>query len=99
MTDPISSIRAVAPVTPSAPQAAGAAQDGSFEQLLHQALDRVEGLKGESKDLVNRFLAGEQVELHDVALANERAGLAFELMQQVRNKLVSAYQEVMRTQL
>ena len=48
---------------------------------------------------VERFLSGEGEDLHTTVLATQRAELAFEMFQQVRNKVVSAYQEIMRMQM
>ena len=48
---------------------------------------------------VESFLSGEGEDLHTVALATQRADLAFEMFQQVRNKVVSAYQEIMKMQM
>jgi len=45
---------------------------------------------------VEQFLSGEGGELHSVVLATQRAELSFDLMLQMRNKIVSAYQEIMR---
>ena len=50
-------------------------------------------------DSVNRFLAGENEEIHNVVLNTQRAELAFEAFLQVRNKVVNAYQEIMRMQM
>jgi flagellar hook-basal body complex protein FliE len=48
---------------------------------------------------VEGFLSGDGQELHSAVLAVQRADLAFELGLQVRNKVVSAYQEIMRLQM
>ena len=48
---------------------------------------------------VERFLSGEGEELHTTVLATQQAELSFELFMQARNKVVSAYQEIMRMQL
>jgi len=48
---------------------------------------------------IGRFLRGEGVDLHQVALAQQQAQLSFELFLQVRNKVVQAYQEIMRMQI
>ena len=50
-------------------------------------------------DLAVQNLLNGAGELHTVALATQRADLAFDLGLQVRNKIVSAYQEIMRMQL
>jgi flagellar hook-basal body complex protein FliE len=48
---------------------------------------------------VASFLSGEGEDLHTVALATQQADLAFEMFQQVRNKVVSAYQEILKMQM
>jgi flagellar hook-basal body complex protein FliE len=48
---------------------------------------------------VERFLSGEGEELHTTVLATQRAELAFEMFLQARNKVVNAYQEIMRMQV
>ena len=48
---------------------------------------------------MERFLAGDSEELHTTILATQRAELAFEMFLQTRNKVVGAYQEIMRMQM
>ena len=69
---------------------------GSFQKALSEALQQVNNLRVEADDASAKLAAGEPVDLHDVLLANEHASLAFQLTVQVRNKLMDAYQEVMR---
>ncbi len=80
---------------PGEPKGAGA----QFRETLADAMRRVEHYRAEADAAVGRFLAGEGEDLHSVALATQRAELAFELFLQVRNKVVQAYQEVMRMQV
>ena len=76
-----------------------ASQPGAFQSVLANAVDHVEGLKTTADAAVQRFLTGENEELHQVVIATQQAELSFELFQQVRNKVVQAYQEVMRMQM
>jgi len=76
-----------------------AGQPGEFQSILAQAIGGVERLRGAADRSVERFLAGEGEEVHSVALAAQRAELAFETFVQVRNKVVSAYQAVMQMQV
>lgn len=73
--------------------------EGDFRAALERAVGTVEALRGQAHAEIERFLAGEGGELHTVALAVERAELAFELFLEVRNKVVQAYQEIMRMQI
>ena len=72
---------------------------GEFRAALTEAIGRVEEARITSKNSVNRFMAGENEEIHNVVLNTQRAELAFEAFLQVRNKVVSAYQEIMRMQM
>jgi len=95
--DAISPIRP--PQAPMAPVAPGAAGRAGFSELFNQAVDQVSAAKASADSSIASFLNGETEDLHKVALAQQRASIQFDLFLQVRNKLVSAYQEVMRSQL
>ena len=98
MANPITPIRApleiVRPQTPLA-----AKPPGGFGEVFLQAMDRVEQFHRDAGRQVERLLSGESDDLHGTILATQKADLAFELFAQVRNKVVQAYQEVMRMQL
>jgi len=72
---------------------------GSFAAELGQAIQRVDRSMTVSEDLSQRMLRGENVELHTVALRTQEAQMQFDLLMQVRNRLVQGYQEIMRLQL
>jgi len=72
---------------------------GAFQSVLQGVIGHVEQSQTQAQQTVDNFLNGGNEELHSVALASQRASLEFELALQVRNKVVSAYQEVMRMQL
>jgi flagellar hook-basal body complex protein FliE len=74
-------------------------QPGAFAEALADAIGRVEDYRVEADNAVSRFLSGEDEELHKVAMATQQAELSFDLFLQVKNKVVQAYQEVMRMQL
>src|ERR1700730_8633187 len=78
-----------------------AAQKGSggFQSVLADAVARVEQFQQNSAANIDKFLSGEGEEVHKVALATQQAEIAFDLFLQVRNKVISAYQEVMRMQM
>lgn len=98
MTGPITPI--AAPVLPDAIRPAGAAANtGGFQEVLAAAMRGVETTNRTAAASVERFLAGEGEELHTTMLATQRAELAWELFLQARNKVVSAYQEIMRMQM
>jgi len=72
---------------------------GLFQQVLGGVISGVESSRGAAAEAVGRFLSGEAQEVHTAALAVERAEITLELFLQVRNKVVQAYQEIMRMQL
>jgi flagellar hook-basal body complex protein FliE len=70
-----------------------------FGSVLADAIGRVEQFQQNAQSTIGKFLAGEDEEVHKVALATQEASMTFDLFLQVRNKVVSAYQEVMRMQM
>jgi flagellar hook-basal body complex protein FliE len=85
---------------PSATRPAGAAAgSGAFQEVFSNAVHQVESLRADASASVNRFLSGEGEELHTAVMATNRAELAFDLFLQTRNKVVGAYQEIMKMQL
>jgi flagellar hook-basal body complex protein FliE len=67
--------------------------------VLSTAIQTVESFGNNASASVERFLSGEGEELHTTVLATQKAELSFEMFLQVRNKVVSAYQEIMRMQM
>jgi flagellar hook-basal body complex protein FliE len=104
MSLPITPIRSPAAVLPLTPVAgfnqASASQSGAgFGSVLSDAIGRVEQFQQNADTSIGKFLSGADEEVHKVALATEQASISFDLFLQVRNKVVSAYQEVMRMQM
>jgi flagellar hook-basal body complex protein FliE len=99
MSSPISPITGAGIVSPAIQGAAEAARPGAFQSALESAIGKVDGLRQTAAQGVEQFLAGEGGELHSTIMATQRAELAFEMFLQVRNKVVQAYQEVMRMQM
>ena len=91
---PAASVAPLSTVTPAKTSGAGA-----FQSLLNDAIARVDRSQQNSKTVVDKFLSGEDEEVHKVALAAQEAEINFDLFMQIRNKVVSAYQEVMRMQM
>ena len=79
--------------------ASEAGSGNAFAAVFQEAVQRVENYRGQAEDAVQRFLSGETEELHKVAMATQQAELSFDLFLQVKNRVVQAYQEVMRMQL
>jgi flagellar hook-basal body complex protein FliE len=69
---------------------------GDFAASLGAAINQVESTQQSARTAAMDLLAGGKGDIHTVALATQRAELSMELFQQVRNKFVQAYQEVMK---
>ena len=67
-----------------------------FGALLKDAISTVNNLQQQSDLEIRKIMTGESEELHTAVVAMERADVSFQMMMQVRNKIVQAYQEVMR---
>ena len=72
--------------------------ENSFGSTLTRALNEVSDARDASSELTQRFAAGENVELHQVMAATEEAGLALDLLIELRNKAVEAYRSVISMQ-
>jgi len=71
---------------------------GGFYDALSDAVESVSGLHADATSKVSGVLNGEGQDIHSAMIAVERADLAFQLVLQVRNKVVNAYQEVAHMQ-
>jgi len=67
-----------------------------FTEMLGELLNDVNGLQQNSAKIQQAFLNGEPVELHQIMIKAEEAGVATDLLLEIRNRLVTAYNEIMR---
>jgi len=95
---PITAIRSPA-VLPALTPVSGSTSGAGFGSELADAVGRVDQFQQNADSSIGKFLSGEDEEVHKVALATQEAAMSFDLFLQVRNKVVSAYQEVMRMQI
>ena len=81
-------------------QTAAQAQPTNFSQVLAASLDQVNAMQQESARMKTAYEIGDaSVDLPEVMISMQKASLAFEATVEVRNKLLSAYQEVMNMQV
>ncbi len=81
------------------PQAdAGGTKDASFQDLLTGLVDKVNSMQKDADASIRGLATGEVTDVHTVAVKMQEAGVAFELMMQIRNKLLDAYQEIIKMQ-
>ena len=91
----VSSLSTVSSGTP----AVQAPDSGGFGDALGDAVKSIDTLQRQADAQGSALAAGEPVEIHDVMLAYDRASLSMQLAIQVRNKMVEAYQDIMRMQV
>jgi flagellar hook-basal body complex protein FliE len=69
---------------------------GQFGNLLKEAIQQVNDVEKSSQGELQKFLSNDS-DLHSVMISLEKADLSFQMMMQVRNKIVQAYQEIMKS--
>ncbi len=82
------------------PQSRGDEKGGTgFGEILKDAISTVNELQKQSDQEIQKLMTGESQDLHTTVIAMQKADLSFQMMMQVRNKIVQAYQEIMRMQM
>ncbi|MGA1868780.1 MAG: flagellar hook-basal body complex protein FliE [bacterium] len=71
----------------------------TFTKTLIDSLKNVNKLQTEANDTINKFAVGEEKDIHEVMIKWEKADLSLRLMIQVREKIISAYETIMRMQI
>jgi flagellar hook-basal body complex protein FliE len=77
---------------------AGDPGSGGFGDVLKNAVSQVSNLEGSAQQQVTTLLQGGNADMSKVMISVEKADVAFQLMMQVRNKVVSAYQDIEKMQ-
>lgn len=84
----------------SAPSGKGAQQSGAgFGKFLEDMVGKVSELQQDADKSIQGLATGQGKGLHEVMLAVEKANISFQMLTQVRNKALDAYQEIMRMQV
>lgn len=95
---PLDAATAAQPVMPAL-QPAPTDAVGQFGQLVTQGLDRVNGDLVASQVDMQRLATGNASDLHRIMIHLEESQLSFQLMMQVRSRLLDAYSDVMKMQV
>ncbi len=82
-----------------AAKATGVGAAESFADALKDSISKVNDIQKEADVAIEALAKGESKNIHDTMIAVEKANLTFNMMLQVRNKLLAAYEEVMRMQV
>jgi flagellar hook-basal body complex protein FliE len=81
------------------PQETGRQSEISFSGYLKDALNQVGFLEEQARSAAIDMAVGDASQIHQVMIAYEKASLALSLTIEVRNRIVEAYQELMRIQM
>ena len=84
------------PRTSIVPQQTSSLPSTSFEQMLQQSLSNVNQLQLEADKAVAALASGQEQDLHNTMITMEKADIAFRLLMQIRNKVITAYETIMR---
>ncbi|CAM5185922.1 Flagellar hook-basal body complex protein FliE OS=Ureibacillus acetophenoni OX=614649 GN=fliE PE=3 SV=1 [Ureibacillus acetophenoni] len=68
----------------------------NFASFLNEAIQSVNNQQIQSDVLTQKLINGEDVDLHEVMIASQKASITLNATMEVRNKMIDAYQEIMR---
>jgi flagellar hook-basal body complex protein FliE len=71
----------------------------SFSEMLKESIQKVGDLEKDANTEVEKLAKMETKDIHNTMIAIEKADLSFQLMMQIRNKIINAYEEIMRMQV
>lgn len=71
----------------------------SFGEVLKNSIDEVNRLQKEAGKAIQELATGQGEGIHETMIALEKAGISFQMMMQIRNKIIEAYQDIMRMQV
>ncbi|MCD8501832.1 MAG: flagellar hook-basal body complex protein FliE [Bacillaceae bacterium] len=80
-------------------QAVKTNREGNFKEVFTDALNKVNNAQVDSQVATQKLARGENIDLHDVMITAQKASILLQTTVEVRNKVVEAYQEVMRMQV
>ena len=101
----MSQIHGIGSAVPAIPQptpagsAVSPSESGGFMDSLKAAIDKVNDAQLQGGQAVDALLTGQTQDIHRTMVALEQANVSFQLMMQIRNKLVTAYEEIQRMQM
>lgn len=87
---------------PNFAESAGKVQEKSktsFADVLKESINKAAELEKEADNEVKKLAGMESQDVHNTMIAIEKADMTFQMMMQIRNKIISAYEEIMRMQV
>lgn len=76
-----------------------AAGASGFDNVIKKAISDVNELQSTADTVTNKLAAGDSIDIHQAMIAMQKASTALQFTIQVRNKVIEAYQEIMRMQV
>jgi len=100
MSSPVSGLGTIGSISelPKLSPLQPADTDEGFGGVLKNALSQVNQISGGAEQQIGALLKGGNADISSVMIAVEKADVAFQLMMQVRNKIVAAYQDIEKMQ-
>jgi len=98
MANPIAPVPYIPPPAETIAAPAPAADSSGFLQTLNGVMGQVDALNSDASAKVSELLQGNGQDLHTAMIAVQKADLTFQLMMQVRNKIIAAYQTISQLQ-
>lgn len=95
-SDALRNLREAGTAEGNAPTQQSSASTGGFADTLRSTLDQVNAAQARSAEMSAAYERGEVTDVAQVMMARQESSVAFEATLQVRNKLLNAYQEIMR---
>lgn len=92
-------VRRIDPLAPGSSTPTGKVEGSSFKDVLKESVTEVQRLQTEADATIRQLVAGEIKDVTSAMVAIEKADVSFQTMMAVRNKIVAAYEEVMRMQV
>lgn len=74
-------------------------EGGDFAGFLSRAIDDVNQIQKSADEQMSKVIQGNVEDIHTAMIELQKANLSFQVMMEVRNKILEAYQEIMRTQI
>jgi len=74
-------------------------QGASFSDTISKFINDVDQLQRDAGEAIDKLASGESTDLHQVMIAVEKADVSFDLLMEIRNKMLEAYHEIMRMQV
>lgn len=85
--------------SPQKPAQPSETQGKNFTEILKTSISEVDRLQHETDGAIQALVSGKEKNVHEVMVAMEKASLSLELLVQVRNKVIAAYDEIKRMQI